>query len=406
MGVIDPLDTKSSTLTGRGRRITLRDSSEKVLADFIIGNEIKGLDRKDGKSQYYVRVPDQRRTYGVNIKPDLSTKFADWIETNLLKVEASKIRRVLFDNYKLAEQVGPDGRRGLAVERGEKVTIERKDATSPWTTTNPIPAGQELNEEKLKAVVDAVADLKIVGVRPKPPGLTDPNDPNLKLTRQIMMSLQDKGFFITRQGLFSDQGDVLVTTDEGVVYTLRYGGPIFGSGDELTAGTADDVEKKEDDAKKKDAAKKAQGTTENRFLLVTVSFDPSAIPPPPKPEPKPAENVPPGALPTDAFAPDPKDPKVIAQEKEAEEKAKKEEADYQKKIEDGKKRVAELAARVGPWYYVTPGDSFAAINLDSAMIFKIKGPPTNPNPGFPPGGFPGQGGPMPRGMGGLPPMHP
>ena len=39
--MIDPLDTKTTTLKGRGKRITLRDASEKVLADFIIGNEIK-----------------------------------------------------------------------------------------------------------------------------------------------------------------------------------------------------------------------------------------------------------------------------------------------------------------------------------------------------------------------------
>ena len=37
----------------------------------------------------------------------------------------------------------------------------------------------------------------------------------------VMLSLQSKGFFITRKGLYSDQGDVIVSTDEGVVYTLR-----------------------------------------------------------------------------------------------------------------------------------------------------------------------------------------
>ncbi len=50
-----------------------------------------------------MRVPGQKRIYGVNVKADLSTRFADWIETNLLKVEASKIRRIVFDNYKLQE---------------------------------------------------------------------------------------------------------------------------------------------------------------------------------------------------------------------------------------------------------------------------------------------------------------
>ncbi len=97
MGVIDPLDAKATALKGRGKRVTLRDASEKVLADFIIGNEIKGNERKEGSGgQRYVRVPGQKRIYGVNVKADLSTRFADWIETNLLKVEASKIRRDRF----------------------------------------------------------------------------------------------------------------------------------------------------------------------------------------------------------------------------------------------------------------------------------------------------------------------
>ena len=48
-----------------------------------------------------------------------------------------------------------------------------------------MPPGQEANEERLRSLTDALGDLKIVGVRPKPPGLTDPNDPNLQLTVPI-----------------------------------------------------------------------------------------------------------------------------------------------------------------------------------------------------------------------------
>ena len=81
----------------------------------------------------------------MNIKAEPSTRFADWIETNLLKVEASKIRRVVFDNYKLQED--PE-RRGLVLQRGEKVTITRKEGTGPWTMAD-LPAGQELVEDKL-----------------------------------------------------------------------------------------------------------------------------------------------------------------------------------------------------------------------------------------------------------------
>jgi Domain of unknown function (DUF4340) len=396
MGVIDPLDAKVTSLQGRGKRITLRDTSEKVLADIIIGNEIKGVQRKEGGAMHYVRVPGQKRIYGVNIKAEPSTRFADWIETNLLKVEASKIRRVVFDNYKIQEDPNNAGR--LGVQRGEKSTITRKEGSGPWLMDD-LPAGQELVEDKLRALTDALADLKIVGVRPRPAGLKKLDQEDLKLTQMVALSLQNKGFFLTRQGLLSDQGDVLVSTDDGVIYTLRYGGPIFAQGDELIIGNADDVEKKVEPGKK-DAAKKDNSTQENRFLMVTVSFDPAMIAKPesmePKTAPKPTGPV---NIPEKPFAPDPNDPKYVAEQKEAKEKADRDKADYEKKLADGQKKVDELTDRFGAWYYVTPGESYRAINLDRAAITQPKKPPGASDAATP--SFPGGGGTPP----GIPPLR-
>ncbi len=413
MGVVDPLDSKVSTMEGRGKRVTLRDASEKVLADFIIGNEIRGTERgkEGGGAQRYVRVPGQKRTYGVAVKADLSTRFADWIETNLLKVDTGKVRKVLFDNYKMREARSADGQPVLVPERGDRVTVTRKESFGPWTVSiekrdpktgqwnaSPVPAGQEPNEDKLRSLVDALGDLKIVGVRPKPPGLTDPNDPKLELTVPIVLSLQNRGFYLSRgHGLFSDQGDVVVTTEEGVVYTLRYGGPVFATGDELSAGTPDTAEKKDeaDKAKKKDAERKPAGTQENRFLMVTVSFDPTMIPRPTKeekPEGKPGDKY---TLPDNVFAPD------EAEVKAAADKEKRDKEEYERKIADGQKKVKDLAARFGPWYYVTPGESFTQINLDVNSVLRPKGA-SNSNPST--GGFPTGGG-LPPGLN-LPAGHP
>ena len=126
MGVVDPLDTKTTTLKGRGKRITLKDASDKVLADFVIGNEVK-----DKTGQRYVRVPGQKRTYGVKLKAEPSTKFADWIETNLLKLEASHIRKIEFDNYKV------DLERGF--QQGECWTSSAKTRLPPgrWRAWPP-----------------------------------------------------------------------------------------------------------------------------------------------------------------------------------------------------------------------------------------------------------------------------
>jgi Domain of unknown function (DUF4340) len=393
MGVIDPLDVKVSALQGRGKRVTLRDESEKVLADFIIGNEIKGTERKEGGGAlHYVRVPGQKRIYGVNVKADLSTRFADWIETNLLKVESGKIRRVLFDNYKIQEVQDAQGV-GLQRVIGEKITISRKDSTGPWAMAE-LPANQELNDDKVRTLVDALSDLKIVGVRLKPPGLKDPDQKGLRVSPLTLASLQNKGFYLTRDGLYSDQGDVIVSTDEGVVYKLRYGGPIFATGDELTAGAPDDAEKKKEDTKdqasKKDTPKKSEGTQENRYLIVTVSFDPTLITKPDsmlekKPAPTPAGLV---NIPEKPFAPDPKDPKYQSEQKEAKEKTEREKSDYEKKLADGQKKVHELADRFGPWYYVTPGDSFRSINLDRPALTRPKTPASTPGSSASPLGQP------------------
>jgi hypothetical protein len=115
-GVIDPLDPKSTSSKGRGKLITLRNKSDEVLAEFIVGKEVTG--RPD---QRFVRVPKQKRTYGVNVKVDLSTRFSDWIETNLLKLDSFRARKVVFAPYK----VFPEEDR---IVPGETIEVTKKDS--------------------------------------------------------------------------------------------------------------------------------------------------------------------------------------------------------------------------------------------------------------------------------------
>ncbi|WP_165243956.1 DUF4340 domain-containing protein [Paludisphaera soli] len=388
MGVIDPLDAKVSALKGRGKRITLRDASEGVLADFIIGEPIK-----DRSGQFYVRVPSSKRVYGVNLKAEPSTRFADWIETNLLKLDAGKIRKVEFDNYKVNLEQG--------YQKGEILDVERKNSTDPWTLAGGLPEDKQLDDDKLRALTTALGDLKIVGVRAKPAGLTrdlkKADDKGITLSASTVASLQGKGFYMTRDGqLLSNQGDVRVYTEDGVVYTLRFGEVTFGKGDDLSAGTPDDVETKADPAKKDET--KSEGSTENRYVMVTVAFDPSLIPAP-KAEEKPAPAE--GELPEQVIAPDP------ATAKADEEKAAREKADYEKKVAEGKKKAEELTDRFAAWYYLTPGDSFRSINLDRAALVIPKKPKAEAGPAGFPGGFPGGPGGLPSlpggGSLGLPP---
>ncbi len=403
MGVIDPLDTKNTTLKGRGKRITLRDASEKVLADFIIGAEIKGGDSKgaepkDRAVQHYVRLPDQKRVYGVKIKAEPSVRFADWIETNLLKLDASHVRKVVFDNHKVSLDQG--------IEQGPILTIERKDASSPWTMEG-VSEDKELDPDKLRAMADALADLKIVGVRPKPAGVTRElkrsGDKDFNFPKNVLTSLASRGFFPTRDGqMLSNQGDVRVFTDEGIVYALRFGELALGSGEDLSAGQSDDAEKAAE--AKKDDPKKPAGSAENRYVMVTAWYDPSLISKPKAEDDAPKPVTTPGTIPARPFADNPNDPAVVAREKAKKEKAERDQKDYEKKLADGKKKAEDLTDRFGPWYYVTPGDSFRSIKVDPVALVRPKKAetPGGPGAGGLPPGFPSGGG-LP---GGLPPIQP
>src|SRR5207248_1458708 len=90
-GVGDPQDTGKK---GRGKRVKLYDAAGTILADFIFGKETK-----QGPEYRYVRVPDQKQTWAVKVKPDISVKFEDWVETDLLKIGSASLRKVLIDRY-------------------------------------------------------------------------------------------------------------------------------------------------------------------------------------------------------------------------------------------------------------------------------------------------------------------
>jgi len=88
-GVIDPLDQTVTTLQGRGKRVTIKGESDQVLADLIIGTRLEGRD-----NLRFVRLPDQKRVYVARIDIDISTRFEDRIERDLLQVNQSDIQQI------------------------------------------------------------------------------------------------------------------------------------------------------------------------------------------------------------------------------------------------------------------------------------------------------------------------
>ena len=261
--LVDPLDASADS-KGRGTKITMKDSAGNELASLLVGKEV------DGKlGTYYVRHPKQKRVYRVKLDGELSTKFADWIETDLLKASSWDIAKITFDNYSIDEQRGQ-------IVPGDKLVVGKDDA-GKWSFAGVDATKEESNEEKLREIGDTLGQIKIVGVRSKPEGLTARLERANGIEAQMLaQSLAQKGFFLDRSGkLFSNEGDLLFETKKGVRYTLRFGELVLGEGDEVTSGTV--VGGKEDDKPKEGEAPKPG---DNRYLMVTAEFQESLLPKP------------------------------------------------------------------------------------------------------------------------------
>lgn len=237
-GVIDPFE-EAASLSGRGKRVTLRDSEGEILADFVIGNEVE-----DKPGFRYMRIPGQRRVYAVETDADVSAQFQDWIETDLLKIKTDALRRVQLNSYTINERLG-------RVEQGERLTLSRKD--DDWRLGSRTP-----DSEVIEALTAALDNLRIVDAQAKPEGLTQNlrAQEGIQLTMESFQSLRGKGYFINQMTgqLLSNEGEMLVDTADGLQYTLRFG--------EIADGPTPSQEE--------DEAEGAGG--ERRYLFITVAF--------------------------------------------------------------------------------------------------------------------------------------
>ena len=235
LGVVDPLDESVASLAGRGKRVTVKDGNENLLADLIIGKNVPG---REGRFRY-LRVPGQKRTYAARFDVDVSSRFGDWIEKDLLELDLDRIEQVTLKDYSIDEST-------RILDQRDTIVLTRGD---PDWTANRMRSGQKVDGVKMEDLLKALDELTIVGVRPKPAGLSrslEDNDEGISLNREGLVSLQEKGYYFTRDGqLVSNEGEAQVRSKDGVVYTLRFGEIVYGAGEAVTArdgdvgGTAD-----------------------------------------------------------------------------------------------------------------------------------------------------------------------
>jgi len=334
-GVIDPLD-ETAGLTGRGRRVTIKGANDVILADIILGKPVEG---REGFR--FVRLPDQKRIYAAKVNVDISTRFQDWIDTDLLRVDKRKIDRVILKDYSINE-------RTLTVEQRDNLILTREN--SHWKA-NRMKANQEVDSTKMQKLLTALDELTIVGVRPKPAGLSaslKKAEGEQTISRADLHSLQAKGFYLTRDGqLMSNEGELQVHTEDGVNYTLRFGEVVYGSGLAVTAGVEEEGKQPK------------SGAAQNRYLVITTSFDERAFPEPKKPA-------------NTEFL---KKPDSLWTDEDRENKKLQDAHDkWQRDVEHVRKLSEDLNARFADWYYVISDDSFKKLHLKRKDLVVKKKP--------------------------------
>ncbi len=469
LGVLDPLADDIEDPEGVGKRITLKDGGGEVVVDYIVGKEAGEVDvsetdqpfRNPGREKYYyVRRPDEQQTYKVKLDIDLSTKFSDWIDPDLLRVDRNDVTKISIDNYSLEEDrsnpLAPS--KAIFKSQGDKLDLSRKSSTDAWELADLKPEDEDVNTSRINAMLDVFDQMKIAGVRPKykyknhllltadlklnqQPEFEQNPQEFARAINRLQNELDQKGFNLAgnaqKMELVSQNGDLEIGTDKGVVYTLHVGKSFDGDEEAIEIGTGSDANSdsetdsqpdnadptkteagnsSEPEANESDASgdpKETSAEAKNRYLMVRVSFDESLI------KPKPVTPVPPiEPVKPEGYAPPPEDeaakadkPDVDAPGEDAVEKppaddkperdpefVKYDEAikafedqkiDYElaktrfesetdafeKKVVEGRKLVDELNERFGDWYYVISGDNLNTLQTQRADLVTKKEKP-------------------------------
>lgn len=371
-GVADPVAAGAGG--GAGTRVTMQDESGKTLVNLIIGKEVK-----DAQQMRYVRIAGKDRVYSTKVNThQLTTKFEDWIERDLLKLQTFLISQIVIDDYSIDEING-------RIIQNERVAVNWDSTANKWSIDDLVE-GETVKTEKLDELRNALRDLRIIDVHRKPAGLSSQlqDNANIQLDSAAVSSLMSRGYYIVQNGLKSNQGETIVRTSEGVEYTLRFG-------EVVTVEGSPDLNDPSSDS--------AGATQTGRYVFVTAHFNPSLIPAPalePVPDP-PAPATAPATQPAGAEVAPPAStqPEDPARAAIIQANAKKTE-DHNKKIADGQEKVKDLNRRFADWYYVVSDAVYQKIRLCRADVVAKPGEAlTTPDPEQPQ--------PMPPGMPGMPP---
>lgn len=327
-GVIDSdvvQDAKNQT--GIGTKISLADSNNRPLAQLIVGKQVG-----DNPAQRFVRVVGQPNVYVIDVPASLvSTKVSDWVDHNLLDLQAStggtglQVARLQIDHYVIE---GDSVAAANAKKYNFRAVLDFKNQTSPLTLYQPTaegPLGQAITDRKLKpAGVEALGtdllQIPFTAVGKKPDAAAQSLRAGMNENADLA-PLADAGFRKSAESppaIESKNGQLAVSTSEGIDWTLNFG---------AVAPASDPTQ-----------------TQINYYLLITAAVSEAAFPLPPEPA----------------------DPANEDQKRDHERALKRREDS----LNACRTRVQQYNERHAPWLYLIGEDALLALRPDEAKLIQ------------------------------------
>ena len=198
-----------------------------------------GKKNEDSTNQYFVRHPDEAETYIAELDINLTTKFGDWVNTDLLEITDGDIVRLDLNDYSFDEIQG-------TITGNIESVLSRDSSSADWELEGIDAETEQVKTAAVTETLTALTTLEIAGVRPKQAGLT----PDLQIDRAALRSQGDfdrlsrdllsRGFLLqpNRENkelleLISREGEMFVGASDGLLYRLYFGRAFTGSNEDL-----------------------------------------------------------------------------------------------------------------------------------------------------------------------------
>ena len=333
---------------GFGTLISITDEKNNEFS-LIIGEEVgenQSSDGTVGAALHLVRIPGEDAVFVAEIDVDIfTTEFTDWINDDLLDLDSIDVRQLSIHDYtsfkRTESSLGITERLQVQIDWNVEEGIWSLSQMLEFLGNDQVPVetvlniDEELNADRLNTLQDAIDSLKISDVRRKPAGL----GADLKINSRIFdpesrVDLERRGFFLVNardgsgdQELLCANGELHISTEQGIKYLLRFGSEV-ADGDEIL-----------------------------RHMFVTTRLDKQLLP---EPELADLPDVDPDdELTQQAYDAVKRNNDLLIE-------------DHAQRIKDAEERVEDLNSRFADWYYLISEYTSNRLHLSKTDLIAIK----------------------------------